>query len=117
MSVTTVTVATVTSVMTVAAVVAVAVAAVVDNLGGAAVVRGSLCALSAVAIPVSLGSALADGRGTEDVSVFAPSLGAPLVVVLVVPFVIGLSIVGLGPGLVVRLVNGEVLVTAPSVPM
>merc|ERR1719464_2090695 len=71
--------------------------------------------LAAIAIPVSLGGGLADGRGTIDVSVLAPSPSSPLIVVLVVPFVIGLGVVGLGPGLVVGLIDGEVLITAPSV--
>merc|ERR550539_1719202 len=105
-----VTVATISTVS-----VSVALRSVVDGLALAAVTGGGLGAGAAIAIPVSLGGSLSDGRGTIDVSVLAPSLGAPLIVVLVVPFVIGLGVVGLGPGLVVRLIDGEVLITAPSV--
>merc|ERR550539_2262974 len=61
-----VTVATISTVS-----VSVALRSVVDGLALAALTGGSL----------------SDGRGTIDVSVLAPSLGAPLIVVLVVPFV------------------------------
>lgn len=57
------------------------------------------------------------GGGGGEVAVLAPSLGAPLVVVLVVPFVIGLGVVGFGPGAVVRLLDAQVLVATPAVPV
>ena len=68
-------------------------------------------------VPVTLGGVPVLGRGTILISVLAPSLGAPLVVVLIVPFVIGLGVVGLGPRAVVRLLDAQVLVSAPSIPV
>ena len=71
---------------------------------------GSLVIVTLRGVPVL-------GRGTILVSVLAPSLGSPLVVVLVVPFVIGLGVVGLGPCAVIRLLDAQVLVSAPSIPV
>merc|ERR1719350_2377132 len=68
-------------------------------------------------VVVTLGGVPVLGRGTILVSVLAPSLGSPLVVVLVVPFVIGLGVVGLGPCAVIRLLDAQVLVSAPSIPV
>jgi len=79
----------------------------------------TLAGLTAVGVLVSIGagSGLAVGGGAIDISVLAPSLGAPLVVILVVPFVVGLGGVRLGVGLAVGLGDGEVLVSAPGVPV
>ena len=68
-------------------------------------------------VKVTLGGVPVLGRGTKLISVLAPSLGAPLVVVLIVPFVIGLGVVGLGPRAVVRLLDAQVLVSAPGIPV
>ena len=51
------------------------------------------------------------------VLVLAPSLGAPSVTILVVPLIVGLSIVGLGPCLLVGLIDFEVLISAPGIPV
>ena len=72
---------------------------------------------SSVHVVVTSGSGLTEGRGTVDIAVLAPSLGSPFVVILVVPFVIRLGIVGLGPGAVVRFLDGEILVAAIGIPV
>ena len=78
---------------------------------------GLALSVSTVGITVGIGGSLAHGGGTVHVAVLTPLLGTPLVVILVVPFVIGLGIVGLGPGHLVRLVNLEVLISAISIPV
>ena len=91
---------------------------VVGVLGSAVVSRGSGLAVGVVALAVALavagGSGVAVGRCTVSVLALVPSLGAPLVVILVVPFVIGLSLVRLSVGLAIGLINVEFLVSAPS---
>ena len=89
---------------------------VLGSLDGA--VLGSLSSgSSAVGVVVSGGGSLANRGGTVDIAVLAPSLGTVLIVILVVPFVIGLGIVGFGPGAVVRFLDGEILVTTISIPV
>ena len=95
---------------------------VVGAVGGTVGSRGtgdlaSGIATIAVGAIVASGSGLAVGRGAVRISVLAPSLSAPLVAVLVVPFVVGLGGVRLRLGGTVRLLNGEVLVTSPGVPV
>merc|ERR1719216_120838 len=78
---------------------------------------------SSGATGVSLGSVvlggggLAVGGGSVDITVLAPGLGTPLVVVLVVPLVVGLGGVGFGVGAAVGLLDAEVLVSAISIPV
>ena len=62
------------------------------------------------------GSSVVEGASAVTIVVTAPSLGAPLVVTSVVPFVVGLSVVILGPGVVEGLVDAQLLVAAPGVP-
>jgi hypothetical protein len=57
------------------------------------------------------------GGSTGEIAVLAPGLSAPLVVICVVPLVVGLGLVGLGGGLAVGLVDGEILIAAPGVPV
>ena len=45
-----------------------------------------------------------------------PSLRIPVVIVTVVPFIVGLSAVRLGLGVVVRLIDIEGLVSSPVIP-
>ena len=90
---------------------AVAVAGLVATVG-----LGTAVSL-AVAVPVTLRGGVALGGGTILISVFAPGLGSPLVIVSVVPFIIGLGVVGLGPSAVVRLLDAQVLVSAPGIPV
>jgi len=71
----------------------------------------------AVAVVVTLGGGCAVGGSTVEITVLAPRLSAPLVVVGVVPLVVGFSTVGLGVGVGVRLIDGEVLVAAEGVPV
>ena len=89
---------------------------VLGSLDGA-ILRSLTLGSSAVGVVVSGGGSLANRGGTVDIAVLAPSLGTVLIVVLVVPFVIGLGIVGLGPGAVVRFLDGEILVTTISIPV
>jgi len=111
---------------------------VVATLGGTMVGRGSLPALSSlatvalrlsisavltgllsIAVPVSsaLGSGLAIAGGSINIFVFAPGLSAPLVLVVVVPFVVRLGGIRLGVGLAIGLRDAQVLISAPSVPI
>ena len=71
----------------------------------------------AVSASVCGGGGLAVRGGSVDISVLAPGLGAPLVVILVVPFVVGLSGIRLGVGLAVGLGDAQVLIAAPGVPV
>ena len=89
----------------------------VSTIGTWGSVSSSLSLLSTIGVVVVAGSIVLGGGSTVHVAVLAPLLGTPLVVILVVPFVIGLGLVGLGLGLSVRLVNGEILVSAPSIPV
>ena len=68
-----------------------------------AVARAMAIAISAVGVVVGLRGSRAIGGGTVDVAVLAPGLGTPLVVVVVVPLIVGLGVVALGPGLIVGL--------------
>merc|ERR1719350_2678749 len=105
------------SVVSMVSVVAVSVSVVVSmSVSVSVVVLLSSNGLGSLVI-VTLGGVPVLGRGTILVSVLAPSLGSPLVVVLVVPFVIGLGVVGLGPCAVIRLLDAQVLVSAPSIPV
>ena len=86
-------------------------------LGGVAVagaLGGSVAGL-ALLVVVAGGGGLAVGGSAVDVAVLAPGLSAPLVVVLVVPFVVGLGGVGLGVGAAIGLLDGEVLVSAVGI--
>ena len=71
--------------------------------------------LEALAVVVASGGTGAGRGSTIDVLVDTPSLSAPLVVISVVPLIVRLGIVGLGPGLLVRLIDLEVLITAISI--
>jgi len=68
-------------------------------------------------VVVTGGGLGAVGGGTSLVLVLSPSLGTPAVTVLVVPLIVGFSIVGLGPCLLVGLIDFEVLVSAPGIPV
>ena len=78
-----------------------------------------LTGLLSIAVPVSsaLGSGLAIAGGSINIFVFAPGLGAPLVLVVVVPFVVRLGGIRLGVGLAIGLRDAQVLISAPSVPI
>ena len=104
---------TVVYVVTFMSVTAVAVAVTVAIAVSVLLLSNSFSSL----VKVTLGGVPVLGRGTILISVLAPSLGAPLVVVLIVPFVIGLGVVGLGPRAVVRLLDAQVLVSAPGIPV
>lgn len=90
-------------------------------------VRGAVATVSGLAVSLGTTVGLSNGitsrgvgtvgGGTVDVVVTAPSLGAPLVGILVVPLIVGLSIVGLGPCLLVGLIDFEVLISAPGIPV
>ena len=90
-------------------------------------VRGAVATVSGLAVSLGTTVGLSNGitsrgvgtvgGGTVDVVVTAPSLGAPLVGILVVPLIVGLSIVGLGPCLLVGLVDLEILIATPSIPL
>merc|ERR1719490_618322 len=86
---------------------------------GSTLLAGLVLTSSSVAclVLVALRGASTLAGGTVEVTVLAPSLGAPSVVVLVVPFVIGLGVVGLGPGGLVGLIDLEVLVAAIGIPV
>jgi len=99
----------VVSTVTVAGTVAGAVA-----VGGLAVCLSATVCLSNGVTSRGVGTV---GGGTVDILVTAPSLSTPLISILVVPLIVGLSIVGLGPGLLVGLVDLEILIAAPSIPL
>ena len=61
------------------------------------------------------GGSLAVRGGTVDILIGSPSLSSPLVIILVLPFVIGLSIVRLGTNLGVSNLVGEVLISGPGI--
>ena len=69
----------------------------------------------AVLVVVARGGALAIRGSTVDITVLAPGLSAPLVVVGVVPLVVGLGGVRLGVGAAIGFLNGEVLISAISI--
>ena len=81
-------------------------------LVGVAVAGLATVAVSVVGV---LGGGLAVGGFSVSIAVLAPSLSAVHVVVGVVPFVVRLSGVGLGVGLAVTLIDGEVLISAPGI--
>ena len=106
--------------LTVALVVTVALLVTVSLVVTVAdVVVGVSLSLSGVTVvvAVTLGGSFAVGGGTVSVTVNTPCLSTVSVVVLVVPFVVRLGIVGLGVGHLVRLVNLEILISAPGVPL
>jgi hypothetical protein len=88
---------------------------------GVALAPAAVAALAtaaiAVVVIVTSGRSSAVRGGAIDVLVDAPGLSTPLVGVLVVPLIVGLGIVGLSPGLLVRLIDLEVLVAAPGIPV
>ena len=101
---------------------------VVARLGSSVIFRGlfiMLAVFATVTIAVSVGSllvirrrgGLTVGGGTVEISVFTPGLSAVLVIVFVVPFVVGLSVVGFGPGSVVGFFDAQILVTSPGIPV
>jgi hypothetical protein len=55
------------------------------------------------------------GGSIEAVVALSPSLSIIFIIVAVVPFVVGLSFVLFGAGLVVRLINMKVLISSPSI--
>ena len=65
-----------------------------------------------VLVVVAGGGGLTVGGGTVDITVLAPGLCAPFVVVGVIPLVVGLSGVRLGVGAAIGLLDGEVLISA-----
>ena len=71
--------------------------------------------LLAVLVVVARGGLLAIRGSTVDITVLAPGLSAPLVVVGVVPLVVGLGGVRLGVGAAIGFLNGEVLISAISI--
>ena len=62
--------------------------------------------LVAIVLIIGSGGGCTVGGGTVDIAVLFPGLSAPLVIVFVVPFVVGLSHVGLCIGLAVGLRDG-----------
>ncbi|MCP4371695.1 MAG: hypothetical protein GY797_26790, partial [Deltaproteobacteria bacterium] len=67
---------------------------------GGGLVLSTVAALT-VALLLDIGGLGTVGGSTVDISVLAPSLSTPLVLILVVPFIVGLSRVSLSAGLVV----------------
>jgi len=92
---------------------AVAVAGAVATVTVAGAVAGAVAVLS----DVTSGGLGAVRGGAVDILILAPSLGAPFVGVSVVPLIVRLGIVGLSPGLLVRLIDLELLLTAIGVPV
>ena len=70
-----------------------------------------------LALALANGSIASVAGGTGEIAVLTPSLSAPLVIISVVPLVIRLSSVRFGGGLAVRLINGEILIAAPGIPV
>ena len=91
--------------LTVALVVSIAVAVLLDLVGLAAISELLLIVISGGGISLL-------GGGTVVVGVLAPLLGTVLVVILVVPFIVGLGAVLVSTGLAVRFVDGKVLISA-----
>lgn len=95
-----------------------------SSLSGAsrgALPRGAGFAVS-VASMAGLGVLASGGLATVGgclggIAVLAPCLGAPLIVILVVPLIVRLGSVALGAGVVERDLLMEVLIAAPSVPV
>ena len=96
----------------------------ISTVSGVAVAEGlaHLGGLGASGSVSSLGGILGGGDGTVggsaiDISVLAPGLCAPLVIVSVVPLIVGFSGVSLSGGAVVGNVLSVVLITSPGVPV